>query len=234
MRRRCLLAARLLLWVVAVVCLGTWLGVQVDAAMYRAVEGRRLDQAIARQRSAPPGPPAPAQAPHPPTEPSPADRAAAAAERARSEPPPPAPAATAAPRRREVLGRLEIPRLGLETLVAEGVDARTLRRAAGHVPGTAAPGAAGNVVIAGHRDGVFRPLAGAARDDLVVLETPAGRVDYLIDDLEVVSPDATRVLAPTAAPTLTLITCYPFDFLGPAPHRLVVHARRLAPAADGR
>ena len=137
-----------------------------------------------------------------------------------SPPPPTAPAA---------LAELSVPRLGLSWAVAEGVAAGTLRRAPGWIPGTARPGTPGNVGIAGHRDGVFRPLEGAARDDLVVFETPAGRFRYRVKSVAVVPPGATHLLAPTAEPTLTLITCYPFTFLGPAPDRFVVRAERLGP-----
>ena len=218
---------RRLLWGVAVVCLGVWLWYQLDGALFRAVEGRRLDRALAS------GGPAPAV-----DAPTAADGTAARADReqpAATSPaslPPDEPAAAAEPAPAadtHVLGRLEIPRLDLSVLVAEGVDARTLRRAAGHVPGTAAPGSPGNVAIAGHRDGVFRRLEDAARDDLVVLETPGGRARYRIKGIDVVTPDATEVLAPTERSTLTLITCYPFNWMGPAPERFVVRAELLGP-----
>jgi sortase A len=235
-RTPALVWTRRLLWGAAVVCLGAWLWYQLDGAVYRAVEGRRLERALAAR-------PGEAVAGGPPAEPGPGrpgrggDAGATAGATLPPEEPPAAapgdasqaeaePAVAAGTR---VLGRLEIPRLDLSVVVAEGIDRRTLRRAAGHVPGTAAPGGPGNAAIAGHRDGVFRPLEGAARDDLVVFETPAGRFRYRVKSVAVVPPGATHLLAPTAEPTLTLITCYPFTFLGPAPDRFVVRAERLGP-----
>jgi LPXTG-site transpeptidase (sortase) family protein len=102
-----------------------------------------------------------------------------------------------------------------------------LRRAVGHVPGTAFPGEAGNVVLAGHRDMHFRPLHDARRGDLLRLVTPDGTFVYRVDDLEVVDPGHTEVMQSTAVPQLTLITCYPFSYVGPAPQRFVVRASLL-------
>jgi sortase A len=127
-----------------------------------------------------------------------------------------------------LVGRLEIPRLGLTAIVEEGVDKRTLRRAAGHLPGTALPGEAGNVAIAAHRDTLFRPLKDVRPGDAVRFVTPDGTFEYEVVDTEVVTPSDTGVLAPAPRPEVTLITCYPFGFVGPAPHRFVVRAARVA------
>lgn len=121
-------------------------------------------------------------------------------------------------------GRLEMPRLGLSALVAEGDDPRTLGVAVGHIRGTAFPGESGNVGLAGHRDTVFLGLKEARRDDLVRLSTPDGVFEYRITRLSIVRPSQIDVLEPGPAPVLTLVTCYPFAFVGRAPMRFVVRA----------
>ncbi|HVS04521.1 MAG TPA: class D sortase [Thermoanaerobaculia bacterium] len=123
-----------------------------------------------------------------------------------------------------LLGRLEIPRLGLSVVVAEGDDRRTLRRAAGHLPETPLPGQPGNAVIAGHRDLHFRPLESVRVGDEVLFTTPAGSQRYRVDWVDVTAPSAVEVLAPTPVPALTLVTCYPFTWVGTAPDRFVVRA----------
>jgi sortase A len=128
-----------------------------------------------------------------------------------------------------LIGRLEVPRLGLIVIVEEGVDGATLRRAAGHVPGTALPGEPGNVVVAAHRDTLFRPLKDARRGDAVRFVTPDGAFDYEVVKTEVVAPSHTDVLDPGSGREATLVTCYPFGFVGQAPRRFVVRAARVAP-----
>jgi len=124
-----------------------------------------------------------------------------------------------------LVGKLEIPRLGLVTMVFEGVDAGTLRRAVGHIPDTALPGEPGNVAIAGHRDTFFRPLRNIHKGDEIALTTMRGRYRYRVESINVVSPDDTQVLEPSSRPILTLVTCYPFYFVGAAPKRLVVRGQ---------
>ena len=131
------------------------------------------------------------------------------------------------------LAVLRIPRLGLEVPVLEGIDERTLNRAIGHVPGTALPGEPGNVAIAGHRDGFFRGLKDLAVGDRLELEVGGERRLYAVESLRIVEPEAVEVLAPTPAPALTLVTCYPFYFVGNAPLRYVVRAQSLPPAVVG-
>lgn len=128
---------------------------------------------------------------------------------------------------RSVVGRLEIPRLGLKTMVLEGISQRTLALAIGHVPGTAAPGQAGNVGLAGHRDTFFRDLRNIRQEDTIMLRTLAGAYEYRVRSYEVVDAADTEVLRQSATPELTLVTCYPFSYVGPAPERFVVHARRV-------
>lgn len=127
---------------------------------------------------------------------------------------------------RSTIGRLEIPRLGLSLIVREGVDAETLRLAVGHIPGTASPGDTGNVGLAGHRDTFFRRLRNVRAGDEVRLTTVDGRYTYHVRSTSVVAPDDTSVLDETARPTLTLVTCYPFYFVGAAPKRFIVHAEQ--------
>ena len=124
------------------------------------------------------------------------------------------------------VGRLEIPRLGISVMVLEGVDAGTLLRGVGHIPGTSLPGPAGNVGLAGHRDTFFRPLKDIRTGDEILLTTTERTYAYRVRASEVVEPRDTWVLAATEDPTLTLVTCYPFSYLGPAPKRFVVQARR--------
>ena len=126
------------------------------------------------------------------------------------------------------LGLLEIPSIGLSTVVLEGVDAPTLRRAVGHVPGTALPANPGNVAIAGHRDTFFRPLGNIRKHDEITLATFQECYRYRVTWTKVVGPDDTQVLEPSRQSALTLITCYPFYFLGAAPKRFVVRADRIA------
>ena len=133
----------------------------------------------------------------------------------------------ASPAHGEVLGRLEIPRLAVSVIVVEGVDEGDLKKAAGHVPGTALPGHAGNVGIAAHRDTFFRPLRRIQRNDMVILSMAEGDYRYRVASTNVVPAEAIQVLNPTANESLTLVTCFPFDFIGAAPKRFIVRAERV-------
>lgn len=122
-----------------------------------------------------------------------------------------------------LVGRLEIPGIGVEVMVLNGADARTLRRGAGWLPFTARPGR-GNAAIAAHRDTFFRPLRRIKQGDIIHLTTLDGRYDFRVDWTAVVDPSDTAVLGPTEKPALTLITCYPFYYAGEAPQRFIVRA----------
>jgi sortase A len=126
-----------------------------------------------------------------------------------------------------LIGRLEIPRLLLSAVVAEGIDKTTLRRGVGHIPGTALPGHPGNVGLAGHRDTFFRPLKDLKINDEVEFSTLAGNFKYEVESVRVVDPDNVGVLAPSGHNVLTLVTCYPFYYVGPAPKRWIVRARQV-------
>jgi sortase A len=131
-----------------------------------------------------------------------------------------------APRPGTVLGTLVAPTLHLSTPVLEGSDDGTLSRGAGHIEDTPFPGESGNIGIAGHRDTVFRPLKHAKVGDTLELTTADRRDRYTITKTLIVGPDDVYVLEPTTSPTLTLVTCYPFEYVGHAPKRFIVQAER--------
>ena len=122
------------------------------------------------------------------------------------------------------LGVLRIPKIGLEVAVLDGTDDLTLNRAVGHIDGTARPGAAGNVGIAGHRDGFFRGLKDIVCGDTLELETLSGKGTYRVDNIWIVNPEDVQVLDATPRPSVTLVACYPFYFVGSAPKRYIVRA----------
>lgn len=128
-----------------------------------------------------------------------------------------------------VIGRLAIDRIGLSAMVLDGGDADTLNMAVGHVAGTPLPGEPGNVVLAGHRDTFFHPLRKISRNDTITIATVRGTHRYRVESIRIVDAEDTAVLQPSSKPTLTLVTCYPFSYIGPAPERFVVQARELGP-----
>jgi sortase A len=126
-----------------------------------------------------------------------------------------------------VVGRLSIPRLGLTAMVREGTGAGVLGVAAGHVAGTALPGQPGNVAVAGHRDTLFRDLRNIKTNDLIQFETLAGKYTYRVGSTEIVKPNDVKVLNAGSSPELTLVTCYPFNYVGSAPDRFIVKATQV-------
>ncbi len=135
-----------------------------------------------------------------------------------------------------VIGRLEIPRLGIRAMVREGVDDETLKVAIGHIPGTARPGENGNIGLAAHRDSFFRALRDVRKGDLMRLTTLDGSETYRVASATVVDPAQVGVLAGVDGTRgLTLVTCFPFDYIGAAPKRFVVAARAAGdPQRGGR
>jgi len=127
----------------------------------------------------------------------------------------------------DIVGRLEVPRIGISVVVLQGIEQDTLSVGAGHVPGTPLPGADGNVAIAAHRDTFFRKLEAIRPGDSIQFATVPRTYGYIVDSTEIVDPDNTQVMESRARPELTLITCYPFYFIGAAPKRFIVHARPL-------
>jgi sortase A len=204
------------LLVVAIFCLGSWIYAWIDSAYYQYRENQILDESLSQSQEAPPaasssasetdslGSFQPSAAPPPPQE------------------PPRKPLAEG-----ELVGRIEIPRLGISTIVLEGVDATTLRRGVGHIPDTAPPGTGGNVGLAAHRDSFFRGLKDIRKNDIIRLKTLDGSYQYRVEQTEIVDPEDTQVLADTGLPELTLVTCYPFYYVGSAPKRFIVHAQQV-------
>jgi sortase A len=126
-----------------------------------------------------------------------------------------------------LIGRISVTRLGVSVIVMEGTDGQTLRRAAGHISGTALPGEQGNVGIAAHRDTFFRPLRGIRKDDVITITTSRGNYRYRVVSTRVVDPDDISVLNSDGSGVLTLVTCYPFNFIGSAPNRFIVRAEQI-------
>lgn len=179
-----------------------WLLSNAENAIYQAWQSRQFDLEV-HGRAATVPPPSPVSPPPPvssPARPSTPDDA--------------------------ILGRLSIPRLRLSAMVRQGVGENTLRVALGHIPTTALPGEAGNVGIAGHRDTLFRPLRLVRKNDRIVFETRSGKYVYRVLSTRVVGPRDVEVLDAKSSPELTLVTCYPFYYVGSAPDRFVVEARQ--------
>jgi sortase A len=125
-----------------------------------------------------------------------------------------------------LIGKIEIPRLGLSAIVMEGTGTSTLRHAACHIPGTALPGQLGTVGISGHRDTFFRPLRNIRRNDIITLTTLSREYRYRVASTMVVGPTDVAVLDPGKSETVTRVTCYPFYFIGAAPNHFIVRAER--------
>jgi sortase A len=131
------------------------------------------------------------------------------------------------PRILDVIGEITVARLGLKAIVVQGDSPRILRRAVGHLSKTALPGEFGNVALAAHRDTFFHPLRDIRQGDIVTLNVPGQQFRYEVDSTLVVSPSESGVLQHSSGRELTLITCFPFGYVGPAPNRFVVHAREI-------
>ncbi len=217
----------LLLWVerlllaIGLLCLGLVAFAVIDARWFAYQQGRLLDRALQARPSGRETPGAAHGAAPPASE----------TDRLDSFRPGSAPAAPPAPEG-SVLGRIEILRVGISSLVLEGIGGETLRRGVGHIPGTAMAQAVGNVGLAGHRDTVFRGLKDIRKGDLIDLETLAGSYRYSVDWAQVVDPDDVGVLGAGNRPELTLVTCYPFYYVGSAPERFVVRAHLLGGASQ--
>lgn len=205
-RARLWLLAERSAWAAAVVCLVVWSAVQID----RAVGRRRAMDRFVRITAPPPYPSTPNTSLWSP------ERIAAwkAVSNEAAAPP---------------LAVLRIPKIHLEVPVLKGTDDVTLNRGAGHIEDTAPPGADGNSGIAAHRDGFFRGLKDVALGDAIELVTPASTETYRIERIWIVNPEDVSVLDPTPKRSLTLVTCYPFYFIGSAPRRFIVRA-----VLDGR
>lgn len=135
---------------------------------------------------------------------------------------------SSAPREGALLGRIEIPRVGVSSIILEGTDDHTLALSVGHIPGTALPGREGNMALAGHRDTFFRGLQDIRKRDDILLTTSGGTQHvYEVESMRVVAPEDVYVLDDIGRPILTLVTCYPFHYIGAAPKRFIVQAHRV-------
>lgn len=131
-----------------------------------------------------------------------------------------------------VIGSIRIPSLHINAPMIEGVEEADLRRGVGHLPGSAFGGGLGNAILAAHRDGIFRPLQSINKGMDIEVEGADGTYHYQVDSTLIVTPDQLDVLAIADQPTVTLITCYPFNFIGSAPKRFIVKAHLVSAAAD--
>jgi sortase A len=127
----------------------------------------------------------------------------------------------------EVIGEIQVPRLGLKAIVVQGDSPANLKRAVGHISKSALPGEWGNVALAGHRDTFFRTLRDIRLGDEIKFKTRERSFEYLVESIEVVAPTDIRVLESSTGHDLTLLTCFPFHYVGPAPNRFVVRAREV-------
>ncbi|MBZ5626950.1 MAG: class D sortase [Acidobacteriia bacterium] len=191
--------------VVAIVCLGLYSYEYVERVLYQTYESRAFDGTL--------------------------DRAAAVVAAPLPRRPEPL---SRRPSPNELIGRLSVPRLHLSAMVREGIDRKTLKLAVGHIPATALPGQAGNVGVAGHRDTFFRELKDLKIGDEIQFSTLNGDFQYVVESLIVVDPDNAGALAPSSENVLTMVTCYPFYYVGAAPKRFVAKARQVSPLTLAR
>jgi sortase A len=205
-------ALRYLFLALAIACLGLYGYVYLDRVLYQAYESREFDRI---------GDPSPVASR------ASDDNSAPVMTTARSRREPARPSRLAASP--ALIGRLSVPRLRLTAMVREGIDGKTLRLAVGHIPATPLPGQVGNVGVAGHRDTFFRGLRDLRTKDEIRFSTFHGDFEYEVESLSVVEPDNVGVLASSSAYVLTLVTCYPFSYVGRAPKRFVVRARQVSP-----
>jgi sortase A len=206
-------------WMVAAVALGWFSYVQVESYFFQGEQSRKLDALLHGRNS--PAAVAPA-----------ANASAASLSSAENESLPMVTATSSswpkvyAVAPGELLGRIEIPRLNVSATIVEGDDTDALRHAVGHIPGTAMPWESGNIGLAGHRDSFFRKIGELRDGDQIVLTTIHGTFEFRASQFAIVKPDGVDVLSSVQQPALTLVTCYPFHYVGAAPQRFVIRAWR--------
>lgn len=212
-----------LLYVIGIVCLGTWVYAFVDARLTQRREEQRLEEMLRQRSSVSTSEPRPEAS-------TPAAETDALESFQQDEPFVP----EAELEEGALIGRIQIPRVGVSAIVLHGVGPTTLRHGVGHIPGTPLPEHGGNLGLAGHRDSFFRELKDIRQNDTIELTTLDGTYEYKVEWTKIVLPTETDVLADEGAPALTLVTCYPFYYVGSAPKRFIVRARRIeaAPAAS--
>jgi sortase A len=192
-----------ILFILGLLLIGLWFRKDTEARGFREAEVKRLEAAMLAQESS-----------------------SGAPERWLSKEPwcPPT-------LERGVFGHIEIPRLGISALIAEGTEPGQLDRAVGHITSTVFPGQPGNCALAGHRDSFLSGLGGVRESDVILVDTLQGSFTYMVEWGRVVGPRRVDVLAATPEPSLTLVSGYSFNLIGPAPERFVVRARLVAPTA---
>jgi len=198
-----------ILLIIGIVCLGLY-GI---FTLQTHIHQRRLERALERQLEEGQPKKAPEKAPGESPAPPPAAKRPKLAEG-------------------DLVGRLEIPRLNLSVMVMEGIGKKTLMLGAGHIPATSYPGLPGNSGIAAHRDTFFRKIRHIQENDVIRFTSPHGVLTYRVKTTSIVKPTDVHVLNPTPQETMTLVTCYPFFYVGSAPKRFVVQAVREHTVAD--
>jgi sortase A len=201
---------------IGILCVGIWIWSWLDAKIYQYRESRLLEEAASARAVASAA----------------AETDALGTFRKASAPAPEEKKERSEPGEAgSLVGRIEIPRLDVSAIVLEGVDKKTLRRGVGRIPETALPGNGGNVGLAAHRDSFFRGLKDIRKNDIVTFKTMEDTYYYRVEWTEIVLPKDTHVLADSGVPELTLVTCYPFYYVGSAPKRFIVRAQRIDEAA---
>jgi sortase A len=207
-------------WIVAALALGWVSYVQAESYFYQGEQSRKLDALLRRGNSSAAVAPA-------------ANASVTSSSSSSSAEDESLPMVTATPSPRvyaatpgELLGRIEIPRLNVSATIVEGDDTDNLRHAVGHIPGTALPWESGNIGLAGHRDSFFRKIGELRDGDQIVLTTIHGTFEFRASQFAIVKPDGVDVLSSVQQPALTLVTCYPFHYVGAAPQRFVIRAWR--------
>lgn len=188
-----------LLFAVGIACVALYVFVVLDTYFHQAIQKRQLEREIERMAET--------------------TKSKTASKTTRSAPAPALAGRTPFP------ARIEIPRIGVNAIIERGTDSGTLRVAVGHIPGTDQPGGSGNIGLAAHRDSFFRGLRDIRGNDVVRLTTADGAREYRVEWTRIVTPNRVDVLERTQIPSLTLVTCYPFGYIGNAPKRFVVRAR---------
>jgi LPXTG-site transpeptidase (sortase) family protein len=212
-RRAWVWAERALL-LIGLLCLGIYTWSWLDTWLYDRAQSAKLEQALAAQ----------AEIRTPATESDSFESMRKGVERERKK----EHQAPAALESGELIGRIAVDRLGVSAIVLEGVGMRELRRGAGHIPATPLPQQEeGNVGIAAHRDSFFRALKDIRENDTIEMTTLDGTFHYKVEWTKIVKPEDVSVLEPTDEPALTLVTCYPFYYVGSAPKRFIVRAGRI-------
>lgn len=233
--------APLILFLIGCLALGYYVYDILDARFFQDNQSRQFDQALRDAHDSPANAPAPDQTPEAELHAEALAEIKSRAKQMSAAPTMPAFAESGVvnePAQPEItagntpLGRIEIASIGLSAMIQEGTSSRTLQRGVGHITGTSLLGKSGNVGLAAHRDTFFRKLRDIQAGDDIKLTTLTGTVLYRVELISIVEPEDSRVLRDSGENILTLVTCYPFSYIGPAPKRFIVRARQISSASD--